>query len=116
MLFRSPKISVTFTITLVTPSIVSAPTLCTVTVFPDLIDHLIMDIFKEITGTKNLVNSGPIYHTQILNLIPNCDYSLVTDEELSEIILEGRSNNVLKSSYETPLAIDSIKELISNYY
>jgi len=93
------------------------------TVLPELLPLMIdMAIHKQ-TGTINLTNPGVVTHNEILQMIkeiidPNFTWQNFTIEEQNQILLSGRSNNMLDTSkleslYPNVLPIkDSVRNVL----
>ena len=76
---------------------------------------------KKITGTINLTNPGLISHNEILEMVkeiidPNFTWKNFTLEEQNQILLAGRSNNLLNTDKLQKLYPDvlPIKESVRN--
>ena len=72
------------------------------TSLPELLPIMIDMAKNKITGTINLTNPGLITHNQILEMVkeiinPDFTWENFTLEEQSEILLAGRSNNLLNT-------------------
>lgn len=73
------------------------------TSLPELLPIMIDMAKNKITGTINLTNPGLITHNQILEMVkeiinPDFTWENFTLEEQSEILLAGRSNNLLNTN------------------
>jgi 3,5-epimerase/4-reductase len=96
------------------------------TVLPELLPLMIDMADKKQTGTVNLTNPGAITHNEILELYkeivdPAFTWHNFTIEEQDNILLSGRSNNVLDTTklqelYPNVKPIkESIREVLQNY-
>lgn len=96
------------------------------TVLPELIPLMIDMADKKQTGTINLTNPDAITHNEILEMYkeivdPTFTWKNFTVEEQDNILLSGRSNNVLDTSklqelYPNVKPIkESIREVLENY-
>ena len=96
------------------------------TVLPELIPLMIDMADKKQTGTINLTNPEAITHNEILEMYkeivdPTFTWKNFTIEEQDNILLSGRSNNVLDTSklqelYPNVKPIkESIREVLENY-
>jgi dTDP-4-dehydrorhamnose reductase len=93
------------------------------TVLPELLPIMIDMAKNKLTGTVNLTNPGLITHNEILEMVreildPNFKWENFTLEEQSQILLAGRSNNLLDTHlleklYPNVLSIkDSVRNVI----
>jgi dTDP-4-dehydrorhamnose reductase len=67
------------------------------TVLEDLIPFITIAINKKLNGIFNLVNTGVITHSEILDMYikyinPNYKYTIISEEEQSKKVLVARSN------------------------
>ena len=96
------------------------------TVLPELLPLMIDMADKKQTGTINLTNPGAITHNEILEMYkeivdPTFIWQNFTIEEQDNILLSGRSNNILDTTklvnlYPNVKPIkESIKEVLENY-
>lgn len=96
------------------------------TVLDELIPIMIDLMFKEHTGTVNLVNPGVISHNEILTMYkdivdPNFTWKNFTIEEQDKILKSKRSNNhldttLLETLYPNVKNIkESVKECLINF-
>jgi 3,5-epimerase/4-reductase len=96
------------------------------TVLPELLPLMIDMADKKQTGTVNLTNPGAITHNEILEMYkeivdPVFTWQNFTIEEQDNILLSGRSNNVLDTTklvdlYPNVKPIkESIREVLQNY-
>jgi dTDP-4-dehydrorhamnose reductase len=74
-----------------------------VTVLPQLLPYMIDMAKKRQTGTINLTNPGLISHNEILEMVReiidlNFTWTNFTIDEQSEVLLGGRSNNLLDTA------------------
>lgn len=92
------------------------------TVLEDLIKFIPIVLKKKLTGTFNLVNSGVITHSQILDMYikyinPKYKYTIITEKEQSKKVLAPRSNchlsNKKMSQY---MYVPDIHESIENIF
>ena len=95
-------------------------------VLPELLPLMIDMADKKQTGTINLTNPGAITHNEILEMYkeivdPTFIWQNFTIEEQDNILLSGRSNNILDTTklvnlYPNVKPIkESIKEVLENY-
>jgi 3,5-epimerase/4-reductase len=96
------------------------------TVLPELLPLMIDMADKKQTGTINLTNPGAITHNEILEMYkeivdPTFVWQNFTIEEQDNILLSGRSNNILDTTklvnlYPNVKPIkESIREVLQNY-
>ena len=96
------------------------------TVLPELLPLMIDMADKKQTGTINLTNPGAITHNEILEMYkeivdPTFIWQNFTIEEQDNILLSGRSNNILDTTklvnlYPNVKPIkESIREVLQNY-
>ena len=96
------------------------------TVLPELLPLMIDMADKKRTGTINLTNPGAITHNEILEMYkeivdPTFVWQNFTIEEQDNILLSGRSNNILDTTklvnlYPNVKPIkESIREVLQNY-
>ena len=96
------------------------------TVLPELLPLMIDMADKKQTGTINLTNPGAITHNEILEMYKEIvDHTFIwqnfTIEEQDNILLSGRSNNILDTTklvnlYPNVKPIkESIREVLQNY-
>jgi 3,5-epimerase/4-reductase len=96
------------------------------TVLPELLPLMIDMVDKKRTGTINLTNPGAITHNEILEMYkeivdPTFVWQNFTIEEQDNILLSGRSNNILDTTklvnlYPNVKPIkESIREVLQNY-
>ena len=95
-------------------------------VLPELLPLMIDMADKKQTGTINLTNPGAITHNEILEMYkeivdPTFIWQNFTIEEQDNILLSGRSNNILDTTklvnlYPNVKPIkESIREILQNY-
>ena len=70
------------------------------TVFPNLVPIMVQFMSHAVNGSFNMVNQGAVTHKEILDeyiktVNPEHKYSIFTEAEQDQILLQGRSNNVL---------------------
>jgi 3,5-epimerase/4-reductase len=96
------------------------------TVLPELLPLMVDMAEKKEIGTINLTNPGAITHNEILELYkeivdPTFTWQNFSIEEQNNILLSGRSNNILDTTKLQKLYPDvkpikeSIKEILQNY-
>lgn len=96
------------------------------TILPELLPLMIDMADKKRTGTINLTNPGAITHNEILEMYkeivdPTFVWQNFTIEEQDNILLSGRSNNILDTTklvnlYPNVKPIkESIREVLQNY-
>lgn len=96
------------------------------TVLPELLPLMIDMATKKQTGTINLTNPGGITHNEILEMYkeivdPTFKWQNFTIEEQDNILLSGRSNNVLDTNklqklYPNVKHIkEAVKDILHNY-
>jgi len=86
-----------------------------VSVIPSLLPFLCTAMETGRTGTLNLVNPGPMSHTQMLQVYkdtvdPDFEWKTFTVEEQDKILASARSNNTLKPSFnDAPNTVDALR-------
>src|SRR5437868_6718889 len=93
------------------------------TVLPEILPIMVDMIRNRLTGTINLTNPGLITHNEILQMVkeildPELTWENFSIEEQSQVLLAGRSNNLLNTDrleqlYPQILSIkDSVRKVI----